>query len=405
MTSPNNFDKIENSQKQETSHVNNGQAQPPIDWVYDQAAAHYKWLGVSQIDQLQALIENFVPGALQNQKRFRQAIRRDILPDMCNRPGASSDARWGIVSTHEVDRARAYLLAGGAAAVDGSCTVVGTPAMSAVGITTARVAHDGAENLRAHRFTNDYIARLALDPDTQSKQLLEAIANPSSGQNGSQSQLMARALMALAERRHLLSVSSKWRFGHGGLVDFAMLTMAADPKTIVDALNVLTAIVNDRQFVFVCSQPADVGLVLLADALEPREYAVVGGLDTRLRPIFNSGHYRGTWAKSLSEISKFVDAVACDVRVGIYRSNHEAGGRVFYAHKDDVGTAALLAIADSSLQPVRGFPMLIDRADYACSRSVISASALSTQFDLSMLGAGGMLQHLSERATRYARTA
>ena len=217
---------------------------------------------------------------------------------------------------------------------------------------------------------------------------------------------MLRGVQALAERRHMLGVPKPlWGLGHGSLCDLTMLSMAGQRTTITEGLRILTQIVSDGKFIFVTSTPADPLLTVLADALDPGEYQSLGTLSQRLKPIFNSGHYRGGWAASLTEIQYFVNVVASHVRVGIFRASHEAGGKVFCCHEDDFDKAALIAISDSALQPVRGFPMLLDVADYACSRSVMSGGTFTNQFNAAVIGAGSMLRHLSERAYRYDRTA
>jgi hypothetical protein len=65
-------------------------------------------------------------------------------------------------------------------------------------------------------------------------------------------------------------------------------------------------------------------------------------------------------------MSHFYQEVAPKILVGVYRISNELPPRVFYAHKDFVHEAALIAMADSVLQAQSGFPVLLDLANRVC---------------------------------------
>jgi hypothetical protein len=58
--------------------------------------------------------------------------------------------------------------------------------------------------------------------------------------------------------------------------------------------------------------------------------------------------------------------VAPQILVGVYRTSSEVPPRVFYAHREFVHEAALIAMADSVLQAHSGFPVLLDLANRVC---------------------------------------
>ena len=73
--------------------------------------------------------------------------------------------------------------------------------------------------------------------------------------------------------------------------------------------------------------------------------------------------------------------------------------QLFYAHRDHVHEAALIAMADSLVQPHRNFPALIDLADIAC-RGLFGTEGFDSAVESAYARRGRPLQYLSERTTR-----
>ena len=65
-------------------------------------------------------------------------------------------------------------------------------------------------------------------------------------------------------------------------------------------------------------------------------------------------------------IPRFIERVASQVVVGLYRASVLAPAQLFYAHRDHAHFAAHIVLADSMFQEERGFPLLIDLADHVC---------------------------------------
>ena len=85
----------------------------------------------------------------------------------------------------------------------------------------------------------------------------------------------------------------------------------------------------------------------IGDALLPLEYAIISDSKPYLERIAG-GHFRGEWARTMErELRSFIDDAGPQVVVGTYRASAFAPAQVFYAHRDYVHEAALIAIADS----------------------------------------------------------
>ncbi len=96
---------------------------------------------------------------------------------------------------------------------------------------------------------------------------------------------------------------------------------------------------------------------------------------------------------------RFRDVVAPQVLVGVYRASLFAPPQVFYAHRDHFELAARIALADSELQPNRGFPVLIDLADRAC-KAVYGGGSLNEIASTAYARAGAGFRYGSERQNR-----
>jgi hypothetical protein len=225
--------------------------------------------------------------------------------------------------------------------------------------------------------------------------------------------LARRAIMTYAERAILLRRSTaRWRLGHGSPAPYELLTGAAIRlDLVVPATRLLEELIcGHRRFVFVPSEAARRELLTIGNALNPLEYAIVDTLRDRIRPVIASSEYDlpttydttvgGRQLSPREWIVRFRDVIAAQVVVGVYRASEVAPPQVFYAHQDHAHEAALIALADSVLQPHRGFPMLVDLADRMCA-STFGPESLTGPLQLAYTRAGVPLRYLSERMTRH----
>ena len=166
---------------------------------------------------------------------------------------------------------------------------------------------------------------------------------------------------------------------------------------------------DHQKFLFVASEPQELLLLTIGQALYPMEYAIIKTLDEDMEQMVRGGHYRmkvsvdtfwdGQDLSPRQWIERFKDTVAPKVVVGVYRATQMAPAQVFYAHEDHADLAAHVAIADSALQEHRGFPLLIDLADNVCS-SVFGGQTLYGMLATAYANAGAPWRYLSERVTR-----
>jgi hypothetical protein len=72
---------------------------------------------------------------------------------------------------------------------------------------------------------------------------------------------------------------------------------------------------------------------------------------------------------------------------------------VFYAHVDHAHAAAMIALADSALQPHRGFPTLLDLANHVCD-ATFGQDSLAAALQAGYTRAGVPLHYMTGRMAR-----
>jgi hypothetical protein len=198
--------------------------------------------------------------------------------------------------------------------------------------------------------------------------------------------------------------------GHGSPPPYQLLLSAGNADVMIRSVRLLRELIEGyKKFVFVASEPENRAYLTIGQALRPREFAVIGTLNERIERFVSTIHFSGpatvddrwdgvrlppeTW------VTRFRDVVAPQVLVGVYRASLYAPPQLFYAHRDHFEVAARIALADSELQPNRGFPVLIDLADRTC-KAVYGGGSLRTVADAAYARAGAGLRYGSERQNR-----
>ena len=216
--------------------------------------------------------------------------------------------------------------------------------------------------------------------------------------------------MDYAERAVLLKHSKAlWRVGHGNPITYELLTGAGILELMIAATRLLRDLVDFGKFLFVASEPRELLLLTLGQALLPMQYAVVCPLDVSLRHWLHQRRFAVDVTEKIpwndneriapSEwIPRFLDEVASEVVVGVYRASAAAPAHLFYAHARHVHYAARLALADGVLQEQRGFPLLIDLAHHVCAG--VFGRSLNHLTETAYASAGFPWRYSSERQTR-----
>lgn len=375
-----------------------------------------EWSSGQRLGELYQLQSTLIAQTLQREQRVHEPLRREYFPrvrELAKRSGI--EAGPYLVSEKELEEVRYNLLCNGATeACDGTRNQHASLMLGIVQIGIALVAYEGGCHTWVQRLYHQDVSMGFDDPVAEAIALLEARAARMTGQLlGSESdensdgflEQGARAIMEYSERAALLHLSkAPWRMGHGNPIPFSALTgTAGELGVALPMIEVLHKLICDHQrFVFVLSDASDRLLLSLGDKLNANEFMLVWSLAEAFEASGASlrllASQRGNKQVSRA-LEKLLAEVAPQIVVGVYRSSELAPARVFYAPKELACEAALVAMADSSLQPLRGFPMLIDLADVVC-RSSFDGASFRSSIHHAYAAAGAPTRYLGERETR-----
>ncbi len=349
-----------------------------------------------------------VAESVERERRVRDPIRDTIFPQLRARAGRNLPDSAGLyrMDDAQIQEVHNGLLFNGATeCCDGTRDGHDALVLSVIQLGISIVRYDGACGSWVQRlYRRDLHARFE-DPVEEAMELLKrrgSADGAASDPDDTPSRLIRRALMEYAERAALVDLSTApWRMGHGNPIPGSVL-LATTPQLVLRCVDTLRRLIEEhRRFVFVASEPADRFTVTLGNALGPLEFAITGSLmdqfpEARLERMRQSqrGHPRESRL-----IEELVRDVAPQVVMGAYRAGPHAPARMFYAHRDLACEAAAVAMADSTLQPIRGFPMLIDLADCVC-RSVFDSGSFRGCLQDAYAAAGEPARYLGERETR-----
>ena len=351
-------------------------------------------------------LNQMVSESVAQEKRTRDPIRQLIFPRLRNGNDRFAPKNAGLykVTPEQIAEIHRGLLFNGATeCCDGTIAAHNSLLLTVVQIGLSLVAYKGSQGTWVQRLYCRDLQVHSPDPVEEALALLERRSKPGDTEDGEEraplNRLLRRTLMEYAERAALANLSSAlWRMGHGNPVPLNLL-LPSTPELVRAGVEAMQALLLDhRRFVYVASDPADRLLLTIGNALNVLEFAIVGTLESQINAeklaASQSGHPR-----ERDLIQAFVRAVGPEIVSGVYRAGLNAPARVFYAHRDFACEAAALAIADSVLQPYRGFPMLIDLADIVCGNVFDQASFHGTVQN-AYARAGEPMRYLGERETR-----
>ena len=369
------------------------------------------WTSGENLAGLYTRLASEVDAALRQESQVREAIRAQVFPRLGAWEGAPACAGVFQATEAALERVhRGLLFNGGVEACDGTQQVHDTLPLTIFQVGVSLVSYSGSQGAWMHRLFRRDLRMAGSDPIEEALTLLERREQRGGlnqeSQRDARSELARRGIMAYAERAILLQKSNAvWRMGHGNPMPYELLTGSGNLDLMVEATKVLYQLLLDHQkFVFVPSEPSERLLLTIGYALNPLEFAIVDSMTERMRRMIEHGHYR--WRLTVDTggltpdqwIRRFWQAVGPEVVIGVYRARPLSPPQVFYAHKDHAYEAALVAMADSVLQEVRGFPMLIDLADSVCRATF--GGILDGSVQTAYADANAPFQFLSERATR-----
>jgi hypothetical protein len=363
-----------------------------------------------------ARLEAEVAEAVRFEGEMQAEVRRVVFPKLKSKAAPPEAGHYTDVTPADVEAAhRGLLFNGGVECADGTCQTHDTLALTVYRVGVSLVSYRGDQGSWATQLFRKDLRERRGDAAEQVIALLEARGRRSGlnqpDRRDGLSELAQRAVMSHAEARVLLeSATAPWRMGHGSPAPYQLLAGAGNPDVAIESVKVLRDLLaGHKRFVYVASEPGDRTLLHLGQALRPLEYLVVGTLDDRIAafiddltfggPVTVDDRWDDTRLTPAKWVRRFQDDVASQVLYGVYRASWLAPPQVFYAHRDHFETAARVAIADSVLLPDRGFPLLIDLADRACT-AVYGGGSLTELANAAYARHAPPFRYQSERANR-----
>lgn len=190
--------------------------------------------------------------------------------------------------------------------------------------------------------------------------------------------ILLRSVMLFEERNIVLKRDETWKFVHGPLIPFELRTgrFKKFPDALEVCLELAKKIIESKNIIGVISNTQRLNLLNAGEVLNNYEYMLAGSSkETDWDKYIEESHFKKDDETMLKEFSK---KFASRIRVGIFKVGDKPF--LFEAHKDIFDKAAALIIQDSSYQPLRGFPMLIDYADSICTQ-LLAASDFRKQIE------------------------
>lgn len=360
------------------------------------------WQTGVDLGALYQRLEAEVGPALLQERRVQSVVRSQIFPLLSQADDAPAEAGVHQAMPRDLeDVHRKVLFSGELDTCDGTTVTHDTLLLTVTQIGICLISYQGDELALSQRMFRRDLRTMGTDPIDEARELLlrrkDRNATGVAEKRDSLSELARRGIMSYAERATLLTRSEAlWRMGHGNIAPYELLTGSGNMALLAEALSVLRELVAYQRFVFVPSSIKDRLLLTIGDALGPLEYAVIRTADQPMRRIVEGGRYNPE-SRRLAE--GFVDDIAHQVAVGVYRASAHAPATPFFAHVDHVHEAAHIALADSVLQEHRGFPLSIDLADAAC-RAMFGADTFDDAVASAYREHGEPLRYLPERNTR-----
>ncbi len=361
-------------------------------------------------------IAEAIEQAVRSESEHEKRVREQVVEKLATLPGSPPEAGCWAVPIEQIREVHQGLLFNGSTeCCDGTVQIHESLALTIYQIGACLVSYAGHQGTWSTRLFRRDLTQNHGDPVQETLALLQARSqraglNQPDRRDGL-SELAERAIMSYAELAVLVHhAQAPWRLGHGSPAPYQLLSGAGNPDIMIRSVRLMRQLIEDHQrFVFVASEPSDRAFLTIGQALRPCEYAVVGTLDQRIRRYVEGLRFShrvtvdDAWdGKPMTPevwVDRFLDEVAPQVVVGVYRASRWAPPQLFYAHRKYVHLAARIALADSVLLANRGFPALIDLADRTCA-SVYGGGSLQEIADTAYARLGVGFRYMSERHNR-----
>lgn len=335
------------------------------------------WTPGADLANTYARMEREVGLAMNRERRVANTVRNELLPRIEARALAGPESGvYGATPSQISGVHDRLLLNGEVEACAGISLKHETLAMTFIQVGVSLVTYDGDQQAWSQRmFRRDY-HQDGSDRIAEMLSVLDGRRSDGEGETHANrmSYLARRGILRYAERMFLTRNSdARWRMCEGMPAPFELISGAGllSPGEsgmrypLMEAgMEVLRELLLERRrFVFVPKGARDGWLLTIGQALAPLEYAVVDTISDQIEAVERTGHYD---AGQRAVVSRFRKDVGDVVVRGVFRASRLGPPQIFYAHRDHVHGAALIAIADSVLQEQRSYPVLLDLARTVC---------------------------------------
>jgi hypothetical protein len=365
------------------------------------AATEDQFVSLTNLDSWQPLDEYFegcdekLLSDIKKNLEWRSALRKKLLEDP-----AFKD-RVKTLNPADQEWAKEQLFAGRVCAVDGTLSIIPSTSggRARIGVVATSYKSDRIE--RVVYVSYGRLAEPVSDPTDYFKKLKSV---------NSTSNLLMRAVMAYAERELALRREEPWKFIHGELLPYELRTGAGHTRIVLPrALELGMKLIDCEKAIGVIEGSEDIDLLNAVETLEKNEYVEARTLAHDLQKFLegepdpdNPGERIGGahfGDEDRRKVEKFKSDYGTKVKVGIFKVGFKPF--LFQAHASNFERAAALVMVDAMMQPMRGFPLLIDYADQICSKQLAGGEfERQIQFKTARFGIEALGYEIDPRKTR-----
>lgn len=189
--------------------------------------------------------------------------------------------------------------------------------------------------------------------------------------------LHVRAIMLYKERDFILDRPEKYKMVQGDIFPYELKTGQGRLRGLNACLSLGRKILNTDNIIATQTTTSNPVYRILGHALESGEYIEINDYYEDLNAFLNGDGEEYSVPARFNDNDReafrlFIEDAKKKFVVGLYKSQGSNRSYVFYAPKKNMETMVNLLFADSSFQPIRGFPLLLDYADAICSKLISS---------------------------------
>ena len=356
------------------------------------------WTAGADLSNTYARLEQEVRASVDQERRIRNTLRERLLPRIEATGLAGPNSGVYRATPAQIGRIHSGLLLNGQVeACDGIAMTHDTLSMTFIQIGVCMVSYDGDQQTWSQRMFRRDLRSDGSDALSEMLDLLDRRRTTGEGARARDrvSRLARLGIQAYAQRMFLTRHSNAtWKMCQGAPAPFELLTgaglLSPGPSGMTYPLMragvtiLREMLLEHKRFVFVPERYQDRDILTIGRALAPLEYAVIDTIRDQVEAVERTGHYDDN---QRAVAAKFREDVGDVVVRGVFRASGMGPPQVFYAHRDHVHIAAMIALSDSVLQQQRSYPVLLDLAETVC-RTTFGIDSFAPQLRIAYADAG-----------------